>query len=163
MIPRLRDTLFRAMVSPRGDSVPGVRLTKALARQVNDALGAPIASEQELTERAAARAQLRDLRAGARSPAAASRAAPAPVFVYFEEGRNVRELMRIEELLAAKGIAWNRLDARDDEAMIEFIVQKVGCEVDDLPVVFVADRPVGPYPALVRADVSGELATLLRG
>jgi hypothetical protein len=156
MMDRVRDALYRAIATPRGDSVAALRVTKDLARRLNVALGEPLASTGELEEREKARARLRDLRAGVKAPAKA-RADAAPVFIYFETGRNVRELARIEELLAAKGIAWKRLDVKDDEATLDFVMRTAGCEADELPVVFVAERPVGNFPALVRADVSGEL------
>ena len=50
-----------------------------------------------------------------------------------------------------------------DEATLDFVMTKAKCEADDLPVVFVADRVVGSYIALVESDVSGELARLIRG
>ncbi len=162
MLDRVRDALYRAIASPRGDSVTAVRVTKDLARRANVALGEPLATCGELGEREKARARLRDLRAGSK---AATRARPdaAPVFVYFESGRNVRELTRIEELLSAKGMAWKRLDVRDDEATLDFVMRTAECKADDLPVVFVAERPVGNFPALVRADVSGDLARWVFG
>jgi glutaredoxin len=80
-----------------------------------------------------------------------------------EEGRNVRELKRIEELLVAKAIVWKRFDISGDEATLEFVARQAHCERDDLPVVFVADRAIGGYDALVRADVSGELERLVHG
>jgi hypothetical protein len=150
----------------RGDSVAAVRVPKDIARRLNSALGEPLATREELAKRDAARARLADLRkAGAPADAAdaATAAGPAPVFVYFEKDRNVRELTRIEELLAAKGYEWKRLDVSSDEAMLDFIVRTAECERDDLPVVFVADRCVGVFGALVKAEVSGELSRLVRG
>jgi hypothetical protein len=85
------------------------------------------------------------------------------VLVYCESGRNTRELLRIEELLATKGYVWKRLDVSGDEATVDFVTRKAQVERDELPVVFVADEAVGPYPALVRADVSGELERLVLG
>ena len=83
------------------------------------------------------------------------------MLVYFEKDRNVRELVRIEELLGAKAIAWKRLDVAGDDATIDFVMLQAKCERDDLPVVFVADRAIGGYEALVRSDVSGELGKLV--
>jgi hypothetical protein len=42
-------------------------------------------------------------------------------------------------------------------------MREAGCERDDLPVVFVASRPIGNLEALVRADVSGDLARAIAG
>jgi hypothetical protein len=162
MLDRVRGALYQAISSPRGDSVTPVRVTKDLARRLNLALGLPLATEEDLAERARARAKLEELRAATAAPKGATRIA-APVFVYFETGRNVRELTRIEEVLAAKSLRWTRLDVREDEATLDFVLRTAGCEADELPVVFVAERPVGNYQALVRADVSGELDRLING
>jgi hypothetical protein len=171
MLVGIRDALYRAIVTSRGDSFAPVRVSKDLARRFNETLGRPVASQEELARRSKARARLRELRAAARGAALApgiansalDGAEPAPVLVYFEGGRNVRELARIEELLRAKAIAWKRLDVSDDQATVEFVTRQAQCERDDLPLVFVADRPIGPYPALVQADVSGELRRLIDG
>jgi hypothetical protein len=160
MLDLVRDALYRAITTSRGDSLAPVRIPKDLARRLNVSLGRPLAPREELVKRASARSRLEELRhagaAQARTPAPA-----APVLVYFEKDRNARELGRIEELLAAKGYAYKRLDVAGDEATIEFVTHKAQCEPDDLPVVFVADKPIGPFEALVRADVSGELARLV--
>ncbi|MGH7436085.1 MAG: hypothetical protein ACRENE_10465 [Polyangiaceae bacterium] len=163
MLGRVREALLHAITTPRGDSLAAVRVPKDIARKLNSALGEPLATREELARREAARARLAELRqaGGPSGPTIAS--GPAPVFVYFEKDRNVRELTRIEELLGARGHAWKRLEIANDEAMLDFILRTAACERDDLPVVFVADRCVGAYPALVEADVSGELARLVRG
>jgi hypothetical protein len=70
--------------------------------------------------------------------------------------------VRIAELLRALGSVWKRLDVAGDEATMTFVVRQAEVEPDDLPIVFVADRVVGNYDALVRSDVSGELERLVR-
>jgi len=161
MLTLVRSALHRAVTTPRGDSLAPVRIPKDLARRLNVALGSPIASREELAAREAARARLAELRA-AGGKVERSQGAAAPVLVYHEKDRNVREVTRIEELLASKGYAWKRLDVAGDDATIEFVMLQAKCERDELPVVFVADRALGGYDALVRADVSGELARLVR-
>jgi hypothetical protein len=54
------------------------------------------------------------------------------------------------------------LAAAGPEATMTFVVRQAEVEPDDLPIVFVADRVVGNYDALVRSDVSGELERLVR-
>jgi hypothetical protein len=162
MPSRIRDALYRAIASPRGDSIAPLRITKDLARQLNDMIGTPLATREELEARAVARARLLELRSGT-AKGAGEPTDPAPVFLYFETGRNVRELTRMEEVLSAKGIRWTRLDVRGDEATLEFVTRKAECEADDLPVLFVAERPVGNFAAVVASDVSGELARLVFG
>jgi hypothetical protein len=162
MLDRVRDALYRAITTPRGDSLAPVRVPKDLARRLNTTLGRPLAAREEIARRDSARARLAALRSGGQAPAAHA-SAPAPILVYCEGDRNVRELLRIEELLGAKGYAWKRLDVASDEATVDFVTRKAKVERDELPVVFVADEAVGPYDALVRADVSGELERLVRG
>jgi hypothetical protein len=163
MLGRVREALLQAITTPRGDSLAAVRVPKDIARRLNSALGEPLATREELAKREAARARLAELRKGDGPHGAATAAGPAPVFVYCEKDRNVRELTRIEELLAAKGYEWKRLDVSTDEAMLDFILRTAECERDDLPVVFVADRCIGAFGALVKAEVSGELARWVRG
>jgi hypothetical protein len=158
----LRDTLYRAITSTRGDAIAPVRIPKDLARRLNATLGQPLAAREELVRRAEARQRLAELRATRARPSDA-RSVDAPVLVYFEGDRNVRLLVRIEELLAAKNMAWRRLDVAGDEATIDFVTRRAACERDELPIVFVADRAIGDYDALVRADVSGELERIVRG
>jgi hypothetical protein len=162
MLDRLREALFLAITTQRGDSLAAVRVPKDLARRLNATMGEPLAPRDELAKRAKARERLADLRRGGAKaePAPTER---APVVVYCEKDRNVRELMRIEALLQAKGIACKRLDIAGDAAMIEFVMREARCERDELPVVFVADQAIGSYAALAQADVSGELARLVRG
>jgi len=160
MLTLVRSVLHRAITSPVGDSLAPVRIPKGLARRLNVALGSPLASPDDLARRAQARSRLAELRANGASAERLGRVA-APVLVYFEKDRNVRELSRIEELLTAKGHEYKRLDVAGDDATIDFVKLQARCERDDLPVVFVADRAVGRYDDLVRADVSGELERLV--
>jgi hypothetical protein len=161
MLDRVRDVLYRAIATTRGDAFAPVRVPKDLARRLNATLGSPLARREELARRTAARARLADLRAAGTCEAKRA-VGPAPLLVYFEKDRNVRELVRIEELLGAKAHEWKRLDVAGDEATLDFVTRCAKCERDDLPVVFVADTAIGDYDALVRADVSGELERLVR-
>ncbi len=131
MLSRLRDSLFRAITTTRGDSFAAVRVPKAIARELNDTLGI-LAPRDELAKRAEAGLRLAELRAAGTAPKRAP-SVTAPVLVYFEKDRNFRELARIEELLAAKGIAWKRLDVAGDEATLAFVTLKAKCEKDELP------------------------------
>jgi hypothetical protein len=162
-----RDALYRAITTPRGDGVAALRIPKDLARRINATLGEPLAAKEELERRAEARRRLKELReaparAGSSESRSGVRSEDAPVLVYFEKDRNVRLLTRIEELLTAKSLAWRRLDVAGDEATIDFVTRRAACERDDLPVVFVGDRVIGGYEALVAADVSGELESIVR-
>ena len=161
----VRTTLHTAITTPIGDGFAALRVPKGLARRLNITFGSPLCSGEELEKRKNARTRLKSLRGGAsarnaprREAATAAAREAAPVMVYFEKERNVRELVRIEELLKAKNIAYTRLDVTGDEATTNFVMREAKCESDDLPVVFVAGVSVGNYAALVAADVSGDLA-----
>jgi hypothetical protein len=173
MLDAVKDALYRAITSPKGDALAPIRLPKDLARRLNATLGSPLAPMKELARRKDALgrlAALRDARNGngvvAHVPAAeTSQAKPdaAPVMVYFEKDRGVRELSRIEEALGAKGIPYKLLDVTGDESTLDFVMREAGCERDELPVVFVAGEAIGNFPALVKADVSGELQRAVYG
>lgn len=167
LVDSLRDSLYRVITTPRGDGFAPVRIQKDLARRLNMTLGSPLCSRQESEKRREAARRLAQLRRGdGHAGGATANAAPreaAPVMVYFEKDRNVRELGRVEELLAAKSIAFTRLDVRGDEATLDFVMREAKCKEDELPVVFVAGTAIGGYAALVAADVSGELARRVSG
>lgn len=161
LVDTIRAKLHEAITSTRGDTFAPVRVPKDLARRMNLALGSPICSEDEIAKRRDASIRLAGLR-GARATAPRAREA-APVMIYFEQGRNVRELARVRELLVSKAIAFQELDVAGDEATLAFVVREAKCKEDELPIVFVAGRAVGGYAALVAADVAGELARAVQG
>jgi hypothetical protein len=161
MLDPLRTGLHKLISTPAGDGFLPVRVPKVLARRVNMFLGYPLCSREELAQRRAAQKRLEELRtSGEARPIPRD---PAPVTVYFEKDRNVRMLNRIEEALAAKNIAFTKLDVSGDEATMQFITRTANCEEDDLPIVFVASSPIGGYDQLVAWDVSGELAKAVFG
>lgn len=159
LVDAIRDSLYRAITTPRGDSLLPIRIQKDLARRLNMTLGSPLCSREESVKRREAAQRLERLRRGGGTDTAKARAPreAAPVMVYFEKDRNVRELGRVEELLGAKGIAFTRLDVRGDEATLDFVMREAKCKQDELPVVFVAGTAIGGFTALVAADVSGDL------
>ena len=171
MLDAVKDALYRAITTPKGDSLAPIRLPKDLARRLNATLGSPLAPIRELARRRDALGRLAALRDakngnGAHAPtisAPAEKADAAPVMVYFEKDRGVRELARIEEALGGKGIAYKLLDVAGDEATLDFVMREAGCERDELPVVFVGGSAIGNFPALVKADVSGELQRAVYG
>jgi hypothetical protein len=172
MLDAVKDALYRAITSPKGDTLAPIRLPKDLARRLNATFGSPLAPMKELARRKDARgrlAALKDARNGNGAahvaPAESSAVKPdaAPVMVYFEKDRGVRELSRIEEALGSKGIPYKLLDVTGDESTLDFVMREAGCERDELPVVFVAGEAIGNFPALVKADVSGELQRAVYG
>jgi glutaredoxin len=162
MLDTVKDALFRAITTPRGDSFAPVRFPKDLARRLNIALGSPLATIDELHKRRDALARLAALR-HSKDAVSTQKAEPAPVMVYFEKDRNARELARIEETLGAKKIVYTTLDVTGDEATLDFVMREAKCESDDLPVVFVAGTAFGGFRSLVEADVSGALEKAVFG
>jgi glutaredoxin len=161
MLDSLRHNLYRAITTPRGDRFLPVRVQKDLARRLNSLLGQPICSKEEIARRRQANERLATLRT-TKTVTPKERLA-APVLVYFEKDRNARERSRVEELLNARGFAFKLLDVSGDEATIDFVTRAAHCQRDELPVVFVADKVIGGYRALVDADVSGDLEKAVFG
>jgi glutaredoxin len=160
MFDSIRTLLHRAITTPRGDSLAPIRLPKQVAKGLNELLGEPICSPEELEKRRAeekARVE-RILR-----PAGTTSRAPAPVVIYFEKDRNARELVRISEALGAHGITPKLLDVTGDEATISFVMLEAKCERDELPVVFVGGVAVGGFRELVAFDASGQLKKAVFG
>ena len=82
----------------------------------------------------------------------------APVLVYFD-GKDHRTLARVEDLLKGRGFAYQVLDVSADEAERSWAT--TAAKTTELPLVFIAGAPVGGFDALLRADVSGDLAKLV--
>lgn len=161
LLDRVRTTAHQGLHSKVGDGLAPVRLSKDVLRRVNVLLGQPVCSADALAARREAEARLDSLRS-ARQAGAAPVAAPkarvqAPVTIYFEKDRNPRELARIDELCASKGLVTTRLDVSGDETTLRFVLRTANIEADQLPVVFVGDRAIGTYRMVVDADVSGAL------
>jgi glutaredoxin len=161
MVDIVRTSLGRLLESSRGDSFLPVRVSRDLARRLNRTLGEPVCTAEELEKRRQAKARLEELKRSSKPTEKVK--VQAPVMIYFEKDRNARELARMEELLQAKGITYEKLDVSGDEATQAFVAREAKVKGDDLPVVFVAGDAVGPYPALVAFDVSGKLEKALFG
>jgi hypothetical protein len=161
MLDPIRTGLHKLITTPAGDGFLPIRVPKIVARRVNMFFGSPLCSAADLAKRRAAQKRLEELRASGESRPLLRD--PAPVTVYFEKDRNVRQLSRIEEALTAKKIAFTKLDVSGDEATMQFVTRTAKCEEDDLPIVFVASTPVGGYEELVAWDVSGELTKAVFG
>jgi glutaredoxin len=158
MLDRFKATLHAAITTPRGDSLLPIRVGKDIARRVNYTFGEVLGSAETLEKRRLAREKLAELRKTQKPATIVPKARlQAPVTVYHEGVRNARVLARVEEMLATKSITITKLDVENDEATLTFVMHTANCKSDDLPIVFVGDKCVGGYDALVQADVSGEL------
>lgn len=161
MLDGFRATLHRLIETPRGDALAVVRVPKILARSLNDLLGNPLCSEEEIARRRAAMARLSSL---TRTPEKeTARREPAPVVVYFEKDRNQRLVERVRELLDARGVVYRMLDVAGDERTMAFVVREAQCDEDDLPIVYVGATVIGGYEKLVESDVSGGLRRAVFG
>jgi hypothetical protein len=161
MLQAVRALAYRAITSPVGESLLVVRVPKEIARTVNELLGAPLASREELERREAAAARLVELRKGPRH--VEKKREPAPVTLYFEKDRNVRELEKMKDVLTAHGISPKLLDVAGDEATLTFVMRETKCERDELPVAFVADKAIGGFRELVAFDARGDLRRAVFG
>src|SRR5688572_3828217 len=151
MLEDIRTLLHRALETKRGDQFALIRVPKRLVRGVNRALGSPLA--RPAVER----------QSSAPTVDTAPTHEPAPVMVYMEKDRNIRERVKIEEALCARNITYRLLDVSEDPSTKAFVVQAAQCEEDDLPVVFVGGEVVGCYNDLVQWDVSGRLTRAVFG
>jgi hypothetical protein len=155
MLDVLRTTLHRAITTRTGDGLAPIRVQKDLARRLNRVLGQPLCSAEELETRKAARARLAELRRIGGTTKITREA--APVTIYFEKDRNVRDLERMRDTLRARSIGWKELDVTGDETTLDFVCRTAKVKGDELPVVFVGPTAVGGLRALVALDASGEL------
>ncbi len=161
MLDFLRTRIHSAITSPALDGFAPVRVPKDLARRLNATLGQPLCSKDELDKRRAASEKLATLRqSGSKTKIERE---PAPVTVYFEKDRNVRELERVCETLDARKIVYKKLDVAGDDNTMEFVCRTAKVKSDELPVVFVGPAAVGRYTDLVRMDASGELMKAVFG
>src|SRR5262245_43827750 len=115
----LKSLLNRALETKRGDSFALIRMQKRIARRVHEMLGSPLAPKPEKTE--------------AEGATQAPQREPAPVMVYMEKDRNLRERTKIEDTLRARNISYKLLDVSQDPSTKSFVVQAAQCEEDDLP------------------------------
>jgi glutaredoxin-related protein len=143
---------LRAKAHAALQRVPG-KLGDALGR-ANEALGRPLADENELADRRAF-----ESRGGAPAPAPASKPAaasggPAPVIVYYMD-KQKRDVSKLTDILDANGITYTVTNIQEDPAA-QFAVRRDSKGMR-LPVVFVAGDCVGGREQLVNAASSGEL------
>jgi hypothetical protein len=142
----LRATAFAAL-----DKVPGK--VGAVAREVNETLGRPLAPEEELADRRG-----RTVGAAATpSPALAVTPSPrqaAPVIVYHLD-KHRRDLPRLTQVLDASEIPYRMFNLEGDVATQTAVRRDGGGR--KLPLVFVAGDCIGAREELDAMDRSGEL------
>ena len=123
-----------------------------LAHKANEALGRPLADEDELSER-------RTFAAGRGNMTIVAQPAPtkreqAPVLVYFMD-KQKRDVTKLTDILDANGIAYTATNIQEDPAA-QYAVRRDSGGIR-LPVVFVAGECIGGRTELLNAASSGDL------
>jgi glutaredoxin len=146
ILDRVRTTAWKAL-DGRGGPLADA------ARRVNDALGRPLASEDELADRAAFAAGYATAPAAPTAPATPS-GQPAPVIVYFMDKQR-RDVPRLTQILDDAGIPYQVMSLEGDEAA-QMAVRR-DSKGHRLPLVFIAGEVVGGRTELTNLDRTGEL------
>lgn len=133
--------------------VPGVVGEKL--RSANEALGRPLAAEDELADRRSfeSRGPAPATPAAAPKPASPARE-QAPVIVYYME-KQKRDVSKLTDILDANGIKYTVTNIQEDPAA-QYAVRRDSKGIR-LPVAFVAGDCIGGRAELVNAVSSGEL------
>jgi glutaredoxin-related protein len=173
----LRARAYEALRSRWGNQLPPVRIARGVLSFVNDMVGRPLAPEDEIQERRAyeerRRARIAQQRLAAAQAAEAAAAPPvaaaeparsrsdaAPVIVYVD-AQSHRDAKRIADVFRGRDIPFTELSVVEDVATRSWVESTA--RTRELPVVFVAGKPVGGYDALVQLDVKGELVRMVWG
>jgi len=151
ILDRLRDAGWKALDGrggPLGETV----------RKVNDALGRPLASAEELADRRAFAAGY-STPPPAEAPAAAAAGAPtagepAPVVVYYMDKQR-RDVPRLTQILDDAGIPYQLMSLEGDEAAQ--VAVRRDSKGHRLPLVFIAGEVVGGRTELTNLDRTGDL------
>lgn len=131
-----------------------------LARRANEALGRPLADEDELADRRDFDA--RTQRGSEAPPPAKAPSAkdPAPVIVYHMD-KTRRDALKLTELLDGAGIPYKVSNIQEDPAAQAAV--RRDSKGFRLPVVFIAGEAIGGRTELVNLQTSGELAKKVFG
>ncbi len=140
---------IRAKAHAALERVPGKVGDKL--RSANEALGRPLADEQELADRRSFETRGGSSVSGA--PVASSRDA-APVIVYYMD-KQKRDVLKLTDILDANGIKYTATNIQEDPAA-QYAVRR-DSKGFRLPVVFVAGDCIGGREQLVNAATTGEL------
>jgi hypothetical protein len=141
----------RARARAALDRLPGK--AGELARKANEALGRPLADEEELADRRAFAEKSTKAAAPAPAASAGNREA-APVIVYHMD-KTRRDALKLTEILDGAGIPHKVSNIQEDPAA-QMAVRR-DSKGFRLPVVFIAGEAVGGRAELVNLQTSGEL------
>jgi glutaredoxin-related protein len=150
LLDKLRTAGWRAIAEGDGPLA-------STARKMNDTLGRPLASEDELADRRAFEEGY-----GAARPAAAAGPAPAakpaevaPVIVYYFKDKQWRDAGKLTEVLDANGIPYQMFNLEGDEATQAAI--RRDAKGRGGPLCFIAGECVGGRAELVNLAAGGQL------
>jgi glutaredoxin len=145
VVNKIRVVGHEALNTRRGDQYKAVRVGLEVLNIVNELVGRPFCSSEEL---------------GKTSPKPAATATSsrqteaAPVMVYFE-GKDHRTLEKIESILKSATVPYQVLDVSRDDAAQSWL--KSVTKHEDLPVVFIAGECIGGLTELAELDINGTL------
>jgi glutaredoxin len=128
---------------------PVVRHARNLASIVNELVGQPLCSAEELARRRERQKPVVVTTTGTRPVIA-----QAPVLVYFD-GKDHRTKAKVEQLLRGREIQFQVLDVTDDEAERSWV--STAAKTSEFPIVVIAGTPVGGLAELTQLDLEGEL------
>jgi hypothetical protein len=154
MLERLRSGLYSALSSPAGNRVLPIRLARSAALYVNDVVGRPLATGDELSER---REFEQRKASGAAAPAEPKPVDQAPIIVFHREKHRV-EVGKIQLLLDGEKLSYQVQNIEGDEAAIAATLRDG--KGYKLPIVFIAGQAVGGRSQLATMIQNGELTRL---
>jgi glutaredoxin len=135
-------------------------LLGARGRKLNDALGRPLASREEIEDRRAFGRGYSEAEAAKPAPAKPVRGEAAPVLVYHLD-KHRRDLPRFTQVLDAAEIPYKLMNLDGDEATIAAVRRDAGGR--KLPLVFIAGDCIGGREEMTAMDRSGELGKRVWG
>lgn len=149
LLDRIRTAGWRAIAERDGALASTVR-------KVNDTLGRPLASEEELADRQAfeagyAKAQARP----APAAKAAASAEVAPVVVYYFKDKQWRDCAKLTDVLDANGVPYKVVNLEGDEATQAAV--RRDAKGRGGPLCFIAGECVGGRAELINLAGSGDL------
>lgn len=155
MLDRLKKKAHDVLASERGNGFAPVRLARRAAQRANDALGRPIASDEELARRAA----YESAGTNDRSADSAARVA-APVMIFHLDKHHVK-VKKMRDVLDAAGIPYETQNLENDPAGIS--ATNRDANGFKMPVVFIAGTCVGGLEQLINLHGNRKLDALVYG
>lgn len=148
LLDKIRDRGWRAIASSDG------AIANA-ARRVNDTLGRPLASADELADRQAFTDGYGTKKSDAPAAAAPAKNDVAPVIVYYFKEKQWRDAGKLAEVLDANAIPYQVVNLEGDEATQAAVRRDANGRGG--PLCFIAGECVGGRTELVNLAGSGEL------